>query len=533
MTAALYPLSLLLTAGAAIGPGARIQPPRPPRHPVRLVVLVAVDQFRADYLRRWAAQFTGGLARLLREGVVYEHAHQEHAITETAPGHATMLSGREPAHTGIVTNWSGVPDATSPVLGVAHDSVGASPRRFRGTELYDWMRATDSAARVLSVSRKDRGAILPVGRARGDVYWYRGSRFTTSRYYADSLPAWVTAFNARRGPERLAGTRWTPLLPVSAYAEPDTMAFENGGHDVAFPHPLPVEPDEAARLMPWYPWMDSLTLDLALDGVRHTGVGRGTRTDLLSISLSTTDEIGHDFGPDSRELHDQVLRVDHWLGWFLDSLAVLVPRDRTLLVFTADHGVTRMPEYTAAVLQRPAGRAWLGDLASSTGAPLRARFAMDFGLRFDSGLLEGDISALRARGVNVDSLAESLARAARRRPGVAKVFTARSLRAAPAGDIDALRWRRQLPDDYGWLICAVPEPGWIWSRPQVTAAEHGSPLLDDVEVPIVFLGPGVRPRRVTRVVRTVDIAPTLAALLAIRPTERLDGIVLQEVAGAH
>jgi arylsulfatase A-like enzyme len=310
------------------------------------------------------------------------------------------------------------------------------------------------------------------------------------------------------------------------------MPFENKGRDYVFPHRLPADPDSAARRMSWYPWMDSLTLDLALDGVRHTGVGSGTGTDLLSISLSTTDAVGHSFGPDSRELHDQILRVDHWLGWFLDSLATLVPRDRMLLVLTADHGMTSTPEYVVAVKHRRAGRVWLGDLAARAGDRLRARYDVDFGVKFDFGLLYADLAALRARGVDTDSLADALAREARRREGVAKVYTPRSLRAAPPSDVEAMRWKRQLPDDFGWLVCAVPEPDWVWAH-ATTDAEHGSARLEDVEVPIVLLGPGIRPGRVTRVVRTVDIAPTLAALLGVRPTERLDGVPLPEALARH
>src|SRR4029077_11609804 len=152
-------------------------------------------------------------------GTVYLRGRQDHASTETAPGHSTMLSGREPASTGIVLNSRGVPDPQSPVLGMT-DPVGASPRRFQGSTLYDWMLARDPKARVLSVSRKDRGAILPVGRARGDVYWYAGGQFTTSRYYADTLPAWVRAFNARGGVARLAGTSWTLLRPAAHHGAP-------------------------------------------------------------------------------------------------------------------------------------------------------------------------------------------------------------------------------------------------------------------------------------------------------------------------
>ena len=167
-----------------------------------LVVFIAVDQFRGDYLDRFSSQLTGGLARFRNNSAFFPHAWQDHSITETAPGHATMLSGREPVHTEIISNNRGVPDELSPLIG--SNAIGASPRRFVGTTLYDWLRVRDPEVRVLSVSRKDRGAILTVGRARGDVYWFSDGKFTTSRYYADTLPTWVRAFDDY-DPSRAAG----------------------------------------------------------------------------------------------------------------------------------------------------------------------------------------------------------------------------------------------------------------------------------------------------------------------------------------
>src|SRR5438552_10069519 len=203
------PLVLLL---ALLGIGS-LPAPRP-----RLVVVITVDQLRPDYLDRYRSQLTGGLGRLLRQGAYFADAYQDHAVTGTAPGHSTILSGRWPAHTGIISNVIGVSDSSAPLLDVP--GPGASPARFRGTAFFDWLKAAEPSARALSVSRKDRGAILPVGRAKQQVYWYQGGSFTTSRYYANSLPAWVRAFNARRIRSRPSGRAWTLLLPASAYPEP-------------------------------------------------------------------------------------------------------------------------------------------------------------------------------------------------------------------------------------------------------------------------------------------------------------------------
>lgn len=500
---------------------------RPPSAGVTLVVLIAVDQMRADYLSRFASQWTGGFARIYRGGTVFEHGEQDHAATETAPGHSTMLSGRYPTHTGVALNALGVQDRESPALG-AKDTIGASPRRFRGTTLYDWMLAKDPEARVLSVSRKDRAAIFPIGRARGAVYWLYGGGFTTSRYYADTLPSWVVDFNARHGVEHLAGITWNLLLPDSAYAEPDSFAFENGGSDFTFPHRIAGTPGAAARSLNQSPWIDSLTLAFALEGVRTMQLGARGRPDLLSISLSTTDAIGHAFGPDSREIHDHLLHVDRWLGQFLDSLAHLVPAASTVLALTGDHGVSSLPEYAVLVRHERAGRVSLRGVARSARIALERRWQTPFTLDADGGLLVADVEALRARGVDVDSLATALASEAARLPGVAQVYTPKMLAQAPSSDRHAVLWRRLLPSDFGWLICAATVPGYVWSGGGLDA-EHGSANPDDIAVPIAFYGAGIHAQHIARPASTVDIGPTLAALISVAPTEPVDGHVLEEV----
>lgn len=518
--------SILLLPTLAAGVASPAQAPRP--RP-KLVVFIAVDQFRADYLSRFDRQFTGGFRRLLDQGVVYLHGEQDHAITETAPGHSTMLSGRSPTSTNIVTNPLGVTDPAYPILGLP-DETGASPLRFRGTELFDWLRTADSGSRALSVSRKDRGAILPIGRARQDVYWYAGGHWTTSRYYRDTLPAWVSAYNTRPGARALAGQEWRTLLPDSAYAEPDSEPYENGGKDFTFPHLFPADPATAAREVTSYPWMDSLTMDLALEGVRQLGLGNDGHTDLLSMSLSTTDAVGHAYGPDSREMHDQVLRVDHWLGWFLDSLTRLVPQDDIVLALTADHGGTPYPEDLHAQ-GKAGGRIDLRSIVKELRAAFDHRFAVDFRFREAAGLVFGDLPALRARGINVDSLASSVADQMRKIDGVVHVYTPRSLAAAGDPDTNAGRWRRQLPSDFEWLAAGVAAEGYQWNGSSKSTS-HGTTNTSDVRVPIVFWNTGARPSHPARVARTVDIAPTLARIIGVTPTERVEGRPLAEVVGS-
>jgi predicted AlkP superfamily pyrophosphatase or phosphodiesterase len=496
-------------------------PPRP-----KLVVVITVDQLRPDYFSRWKSQFTGGLAQLANEGAFFTEGYQDHAVTETAPGHSTILSGMWPAHTGIIRNSEGVQDSLAPLLGT--NGPGASPRRFRGTELFDWLKAADPTARALSVSRKDRGAILPIGHSKEQVYWYQSGLFTTSRYYADSLPTWVQAFNSRRLPFKAANTTWSLLLADSAYKEADNEIWENLGREVVFPHRLPADSVRAAGAVAGVPAMDSLTLLFALEGFEALRLGR-RGTDLLAVSLSATDAVGHMFGPDSREIHDQVLRLDRYLAWFLKRLTDRVGRDNIVVVLTADHGVTAYPERTRAKTGGAAYRVLLDtivtafnrdlDRLAGAGSPPREWLELDSGMLFlhDNG-------RFAATGIKTDSIIDAFSARILRVQGVARVIRPADLaRADTASDPVARRWLHQLPPDAGVVLTVTLQPGSVWDIPNVPIAMHGQPSEDDAHVPIIFWGRGVRRGSYAGRTNTVDIAPTLGVLLGVSPLSLVDG----------
>ncbi len=493
----------------------------PPARP-RLIVVITVDQLRPDYFTRWKSQLTGGLGQLANEGAFFTQGYQDHAVTETAPGHSTILSGTWPAHNGIIRNSEGVQDTLAPLIGIA--GPGASPRRFRGTTLFDWLKAADPTARALSVSRKDRGAILPIGHAKEQVYWYQSGMFTTSRYYGDTLPTWVQAFNARRLPFKAANMTWTLLLPDSAYQEPDNELWENGGSNVVFPHRLPPDSLRAALALPGFPAIDSLTLLFALDGFEALKLGR-KGTDILAVSLSGTDAVGHTFGPDSRELHDQVLRVDRYLAWFLKRVSDRVSRDNVVVVLTADHGVTSYPARTRA----KGGTAYdvlLDTLITAVNAELdRVAGTSREWLEFDSGmLLLRDNGRFAAMGIKTDSILDALTTRILRVPGVARVIKPADLaRADTASDPVARRWLHHLTPDAGVALTVSLQPGSVWGYRREPIATHGQPSDDDAHVPIIFWGSGIRKGTYVNRMNTVDIAPTLAALLGVSPLSLVDG----------
>ena len=490
-------------------------------------MLVTVDQLRADYLDRFAPQLRGGLARLAAGGAYFRDAYHDHAIPETAPGHATLLSGRFPRSTGILANEIGVDDPEAPLLG-SESGGGASPRRFRGTTLADWLHARDSRSRAVGISAKARSAILPLGRARGEAYWYADGAFTTSTYYASALPDWVRRFNAQDLGRRSAGWEWTTLLPPSEYPEPDSVALESLGRDVAFPHRLPADSARAALLVAQTPRMDEILLSMALEAVRARRLGAGPQTDLLSVSLSATDPIGHLYGPDSREMHDQVLRVDRALGAFLDTLYRLRDSSRVLVVLASDHGVARVPELAARDSVSPTPRrVAMDDAFYGAREHLRAVGVSERAVDGFLGLVVLDRRALAKGGVNADALRELVARDARRTPGILRADYPRDLAAADQrADSIARRWTHQLPAGSPVELVLTLAPNSVWWSDNV--ASHHTPFAYDTHVPLIFYGPAFRPGRYAGFVRTVDLAPTLAAALGVRPSERLDGVALRQ-----
>jgi len=505
-----------------------------------LVVLIAVDQLRSDYITHWSGQLTGGLARFWNDGAFYADGYQDHANTETAPGHASMLSGRFPYSTGILSNARGVETSTATL--VDFPGTGASPFRFKGTTLADWMQVKDPSARVLSVSRKDRSAILPVAPGRSHtVLWYAplAGSFTTSDWYASSLPEWVEEFNAEKGVIKLAGHAWNLLLPESAYPEPDSVEHEARTASVVFPHVLTVDTQTVKSASVYTPWMDSLTLALALRGVGAMQLGSDSRrTDLLSVSLSTTDAIGHRWGPDSRELHDQVLRVDRFLDAFIDSVIALRGKENVLFVLTSDHGVNSSPDIRSRFDENQ--EAVRVPSASFRPAVAEARAALTAAgldttaVRWEDLVLWVDRAKLGDSDFDVNAMMRSFAAVVADVPGVLRVSV-----------IDELAANDTVNDVLSRRLVRMFEPGtepYPGSKAllEVTLAPHnviglgdtgvhGTPHDYDARVPVAFMGPQFVPGRRAEKVNVVDIAPTLAAILGVTPLERLDGRILKEV----
>ena len=386
----------------------------------------------------------------------------------------------------------------------------------------DWIHATNSRSHALSVSYKDRGAILPVGRSKQEVYWYVGELFTTSKWYRDSLPDWVRKFNATTF-RSYTGKEWSLLLRPEAYPEPDSVPIEarQEGARIVFPYRLSDSAEISARQLPQFPFMDEVIAAFALQGLERLGLGRGPQTDVLAVSFSTLDLIGHRFGPDSREVHDQMLRLDRTLGAFLDSLARLRPPGGILLALTADHGVTPFPELNTRITPAPlrvelapALRAAEQVIAGAGGNPR----AVDL----ESGAFLVERDSLRAPAAKLREAVDSFMAVARRIPGVMRVDRFADLpRDTTKQDAVTRRWLHMFSSDVPVEAVVTLTRGSYWTA--YNAAMHGTPHDYDSHVPIIFWGSAFKPGTYDAFVRTVDIGPTLAQVLGVKPTERLDG----------
>jgi hypothetical protein len=494
---------------------------------VRLVLLIAVDQLRYDYLTRFRNEFTGGFRRLLDDGAVFTDAHLEHYPTVTAVGHSTMLSGATPSVSGIIGNdWfdrdlgrsvqSVTDDAVQPV---GASSGAASPRRLLVTTVGDELklasaapRGSPAAPRAIGISLKDRSAILTVGRGADAAYWMESTsgHFVSSTYYMKELPAWVRAFNDRRALDALAGKAWTAL------AAPSTVLSQ-----------LPTEPGarlhEAALASPFG---NDLLLDFASEALASEQLGQRGVTDLLSVSFSSNDLVGHAHGPESAQVRDITVRTDRVIGQLLERVDTLVGLRHVIVALTADHGVAPVPERLGE-RSLPGGRLTRKEMFAPLEQALASRFGGGQWVLGTAGsspyLNYALISQLQLDPAEVRRTAASALMAV---PHVARVYTRdQLLRGEVARDRVGERVLRGFNAQRSGDLEVILEPFWIGGA---LGATHGSPYNYDTHIPLVLMGPRVRPGAYTGHVALNDLAPTLATLLEIETPSGSSGRVLSE-----
>lgn len=521
-----------MASGAAFAAEAPARRPAP-----RLVVAIVVDQFSADLFNAYRTRFTGGMRTLEEEGVVYPNGYQSHAATETCPGHSTVLTGVRPNHTGIPANsWldrttgKAVYCLSSPanqIIGKSENGrVGADA--LRAETLGDWLKARTPGSRVFAVSGKDRGAINLAGHKAEAAYWYEDDvGFTTYAEPGQSAEAKLAPLAALNATLK---ARMAKEAPSWTYRYPQCRALESDWTIGGQPFHSALPPQGYAFDVS--PALDEITLEAATALLEGQKLGRGADVDILGVSLSGTDRIGHRYGSQGPEMCEQMLRMDAALGAFLDKVGA-VPGG-AIVVLTADHGGSDFPERLRARGYVQAGRGD-PDMLPRVNRALRTRF----GFAFDP-LVSGG-GGLYVFGKDRTGMAEpqrtEVARAAvgllRLEPTVAGATTIEEAAAAPppAAGTD--------PQEYTLLqrhtLSAVPgrsadilfalQPGITSgsARPGGTIAGHGTPWDYDRKVPIIFWWPGSVRQERTLGIETVDIAPTLARVIGVSPPGVLDG----------
>ena len=525
----LRPIQRLLVALLLLLPLAGCGIPESQDRP-RLMVMVVVDQLIPDLLERYDERYSGGLRRLLDEGFRFDDAAHDHGVTETAAGHATLSTGVYPKTHGIVANdWyefdaSGerrfvyaVADSLSPIVGIPERS-GRSPANLQRGGMADWVLDADSGAHVVSVSKKDRAAITMAGTAPGHVYWLDADqgRYVTSSWYRQALPDWVEAFNRDARARLLSDSVWQSTIPAGLerlVPRGDRAPYEADGVHTTFPHRFEQEGDTSSPtgLNEWMaerPMVDAATLALAMTAVRELGMGNDDIVDYLSVSLSQVDYVGHRYGPFSVEQFDTLLRLDRLLGEFFAFLDEAIGSGGWVLGFSADHGVQPVPEYLQE-LGQPGGRVGGADF-----------FAVARLVRDAVGDAAGAVS-----GPDQERIAEVLEEV----DFVADAMTQAELAGEPSAD-SLIRLQQN-----SYFAGRMPGPlhrYGIHLEIRLThgtveytggGTNHGSPYWHDRHVPLIFLGAEVQPGRSSQRVRTVDVAPTLAALAGIPAPEDLAG----------
>jgi hypothetical protein len=532
---------LLPALALAASLGAHAAPVKQEPQP-KLVLVIAVDGLPQEQVTRYRNQFgEGGFRRLLDQGAWFNNAHQAHGVTVTAVGHSAILSGAYPYQHGIIgNNWIDpvtlksvycTEDTNYKYVGneVTEPSDGTSPKNLRVDTLGDQLRyATGQKAKVITVSGKDRGAILMAGKT-GTAYMYmeKSGNFASSTFYMKEHPQWVQTYQASKPQERYYGKTWRPVLPESAYAgdvgdAPNlAMYSEAGAPDAVY-----------YKRLKESPFLDELTVDFARAAIEGENLGKNPAgvPDLLGVSFSAHDLANHAQGPESRISHDHLLRLDRMLAGFFTYLDKRIGMDNVLVVLTADHGFPNVPEFSSEVQHIDAKRIDGKKLVADLNAHLTAKYGID---KMVSAYLMPNIhldyKQIAAGKLSREEVENEAARFILAQTGIADVFTRTQFE---GGAVTGTRiatlmrrgWNRELSGD----LMLVVKPYWYFGS-GTSGTSHGAPYAYDTNVPLIMMGKQwVKAGAYGQYAEVVDIAPTLSFLLRVRPPAGAEGRVLTE-----
>jgi arylsulfatase A-like enzyme len=515
------------------------QPPAP-----KLILVLSIDQMRFDYLTRFAPLYTGGLKTLRERGAVFSNARYRHSASETGPGHSVLLSGRHPSHSGIVANewWdSYLKKAINVVDDPFHPPVGgegrsASPVNALSFTVGDVLKLKDVNSRVVGVSLKDRSAILMAGRLADAAYWYEvpGGNFITSTYYAREAPAWLTRWNGLRLPDQYAGKKWERLLgneePYKKHAGADAIEGEWDRKDTVFPHAIRGNPPENRYYDDFRrtPFADEVTLSIALEAMKQHQLGQDAHTDIFAVGFSATDVIGHTYGSESQEVMDQMLRLDAALGKLFQAIDETAGLANTVVVLSADHGALPLVENLRqqGIEARRASPAILRDAVQDaftrhfpTVKGLIAYFATDIYL---------DEEVIRLNGLDRAVVERTAIDALMSTGLVEKVYTHDDLMGANSADPQMKLFQNAFYQPRSPHLNVLVKK-YVYLSSAVGGSGHGTAHDYDRHIPVVFMGPNIKPGLYEQECGPEDIAPTLAHLLGLAFPRESDSRLLLEM----
>ena len=534
-----FVMALTGCSAVATGNSAALPPPK-------LLVFLVVDGLPQRQLMGVRDQLApDGFARFLDRGTWFANAHYGHAFTVTAAGHATMLTGAHPSRTGIIGNeWrnpeTGVPVYNTEDLGatyIGHATKafdGTSPKNLKVQTVGDVLRSVSPTSKVIAMSGKDRGAILPAGKS-GVAYMYMAAsgNFASTTHYMAQHPAWVDAYQASKPADRYFRAQWTPLLPEVAYARslPDNQPWFGPGGGA-----LPMAMSAAADATPgltFYnrvmrsPFGDALTLDFARAAIAGEQLGLRGATDILAVSLSSHDYINHAYSAESRLSHDHLLQLDRLLQQFFADLDKTVGKGNYVAMLTADHGFMPAPDVSSAQ-GLPSGRLSSAQLLGRINAGLEKKFGEGkWATGFSGSSLLLDKKLMAAKGANQTVVAQEAKVLLLAEPAMAAAYTRAELLANAPSDTLLFKPLRQSwhPDVSGDVQYAL-KPNWMFAS-ATSMATHGSPYDYDSHVPLLVYGPAwYAPGRVDSRVDITSIAPTLAQLLGLARPEAAEAALL-------
>ena len=513
----------------------------------KLVIGIVVDQMRYEYLFKYHDRYTeGGFKRLMQEGFMMKNGHYNYIPTYTGPGHSSVYTGTTPSTHGIIGNdWYVrslgksiycASDSTVTGVGGSAEKGEISPRNLLSTTITDELRlSTNQRSKVVGIAIKDRGAALPAGHL-GDAYWYDGNtgEFMTSTYYTEELPDWVSKFNRKKLPQKYLSKPWKPLYALKTYKQSvaDNNDFEApfiGRETTDFPYDLKKLMDDNGGLgmIASTPFGNDLTLDMAYAALEGENLGKGDETDFLAVSFSSTDYIGHRFGPSSVELEDTYLRLDQGLEKFFGYLDKEYGKGEYLVFLTADHAVADVVNYLQSI-QVPTGSFNSSFALTQLKGFTRQQYGEgDWIINTSNEQIFLNRPLIAQKGLDLAKVQEEVASFMLRFDGIKEAYTASDMMSQEFTKGRAHLLQMGFNHKASGDVMLILEPAWLVNSSRGTT--HGTGYTYDTHVPILFYGWNVEPGTSTRYCTITDIAPTISMMLNIRLPNGTSGQPIQEI----